>query len=54
MGCPLDGGDNVKIEKKYYALDQGGFCGMHKPYLPRSDSVSILPLPKVIVFYNVL
>jgi len=29
MGCPLDGGDNVKIEKKYYALSQGGFCGMH-------------------------
>jgi len=29
MGCPLDGGDNVKIEKKYYALGQGGFCCMH-------------------------
>jgi len=25
MGCPLDDGDNVKIEKKYYALGQGGF-----------------------------
>jgi len=29
MGCPLDDGDNVKIETKYYALGQGGFCGMH-------------------------
>jgi len=29
MGCLLDGGDNVKIEKKYYALGQGGFCGLH-------------------------
>jgi len=29
MGCPLDGGDNVKTENNYYALGQGGFCGMH-------------------------
>jgi len=29
MECFLDGGDNVKIEKKYFALGQGGFCCMH-------------------------
>jgi len=29
MGCPLDSVDNVKLKKKYYALGQGGFCGMH-------------------------
>jgi len=29
MGCLLDGGDNLKIGKKYYALGQGLFCGMH-------------------------
>jgi len=29
MGCTLNGGDNVTIEKKYYALGQCGFCCMH-------------------------
>jgi len=29
MGCPLDGVVNVKFEKKYYALGQGGFCVKH-------------------------
>jgi len=29
-GCPLDGGDAEKIEKKYYPLGQWGFCGTHK------------------------
>jgi len=29
MGCLLNCGDIVKIEKKYHAFGQGGFCGMH-------------------------
>jgi len=29
MECLIYGVYNVKIEKKYYALGQGGFCGMH-------------------------
>jgi len=30
MGCPLDGRDNVKMDKKYYALGQGRLCGIHE------------------------
>jgi len=29
MGCLLDCGDIIKIEKKYYAHGQGGCCGIH-------------------------
>jgi len=38
MGCPLDVGDNVKIEKYHYALGQGGICGMHAQKLTKFKS----------------
>jgi len=27
MGCPLDGGDDNKIERKHYPIGQCRFCG---------------------------